>query len=217
MNEQNKITKARTKAARRKKAKSGKISLAGGDKAKEPRAPGRKPQEDPRMANLRARAIRLGKTPTREILESMTAQHLGCEAGKAIEAQPITAVAKADMFAAVQHIRRAWLAYDRAIGAPNRHARVASILVPTAGMEATAASPAVDTRDDATRQRQAVAAVMQIEGWLGYVDKSAMSVVKSACLDEPDVPVRDVAGFISGLLCICEGIAGRRITYRGRG
>ena len=214
MNAEAKITKARSKRQRRKR---GKISLPGAEPATAPAGQGaRKPQEDARLPMLTARARQRGLAPTKETLDAMKAQYMGCEAGKAIDAQPISASAKADLFAAVHHVRKVWAAYDRAIGAPDRHAKVARILAPTDAIEATAASPAIDDRDEATKQRQAVAARMAVETWLGYADKSAAHAVKLHCLDEPDVPVRDVQGMILGLLCICDGIAGRRIVFRGR-
>lgn len=211
-------TKARTKSQRRRK---GKITLPGGEEASA-RPTGRdrrhthQPQEDARLPMLTARARQQGLPATKETLTKMTAQYNGCEAGKAISAQPISDAAKADLFAAVQHVRKTWAAFDRAIGAPDRHAKVARILAPTAAMEATAASPAIDMRDDETKLRQAVAARQAVEGWLCYADNAAAHAVKLHCLDEPDVPVRDVAGMIAGLLCICDGLAGRRVVYRRR-
>jgi hypothetical protein len=208
-----KNTKARTKGQRRKK---GKISLPGGDVAIEPKGQGaRQPQEDARLPMLKARARQRNIAPTKENLARMAAQRMGCEAGKAIDAAPMPEPAKAELFAAVQHIRKVWLAYDRAIGAPSRHAKVARILAPSDKMEATASSPALDMRDDATKQRQAVSAMMQVETWLGYSDAQSVQAVKLYCLDEPDVPVRNVGAFIIGLSCVADGIAGRKIVYRG--
>jgi len=111
-------------------------------------------------------------------------------------------------------MRRVVTAYDAAIGAPRRHAVCLRLLVPIARMEATAETPPVDDRTPEDRDRQAVSALMQLEGWLGWTDNAAMGEAKRVVWD--DVEVRDVTGLLVALRCVSDGMQGRRMVWRGR-
>jgi hypothetical protein len=81
-------------------------------------------------------------------------------------------------------------------------------------MTADASSPAPDLRSDDDRYRQAISAYMTLRGWLGYVEGAAQSTVIRAVVDEPDDEVRDWPTVRRALLCVVDGIKGRRITPR---
>ena len=121
---------------------------------------------------------------------------------------------RAQLWDAIQHLRRVQVAHDRAIGAPTRHARCLRLLVPVEAMSADAETPPVDERSDEERQRDATRALMRVEGWLGYTDKRARSEVLRVVVDDGEV--RDVAGLLSALLCLSDGLKGRRMVWRGR-
>lgn len=123
---------------------------------------------------------------------------------------------RADLWNATQHARATQLAYDRAIGAPNRHAQVARILSPVAAFEADASSPAPDYRTEEDKFRQAVAAQMRVEGWIGHTDSRAASAFKQAVINDPDGPVRDWPGVLACLQCVSEGIKGQPVKVRVR-
>ena len=212
-----KMTKGTSKAGSRAK-RGGRKKLPGkrhpGGKLVQPTQSER--AEDAQRPMLEARCRQRKIAPTRENLDKMKAQRNGCKAGQAIDRANISDNAKDDLFGAVLHIRKTCVEFDRAIGAPNRHAKVAAILAPPDRNEADAASPPRDERSDEERQRQATSAMMAVEGWLGHADNASMHAVKLHCLDEPDLDVRDVEGLLLGLHCILDGIAGRKIAVRSR-
>jgi hypothetical protein len=112
----------------------------------------------------------------------------GCGVGRLILAEPEHH--RADLWNAAQHARQTQAAYDRAIGAPSRHAQVARILAPVAAFEADASSPAPDFRTTEERVRQATAAQMRV--------------------------VKDWAGVLACLQCIVEGLRGEVVKVRVR-
>lgn len=138
----------------------------------------------------------------------------GCEVGIRLLLDNIAADHRTDLWNAVKHMRRVWLAYDRALGAPHRHPQVVRILAPTERMEASASDPAPDNRPEADRYRAAISAWMAVQGWLGYADNRARSACIAAVVD--DTSVSDWAGVKLALACIADGVAGRKVMYRGR-
>ena len=172
--------------------------------------------EDAQRPMLEARCRQRKLKPTRENLDKMKAQRMGCKAGQAIDTADISDNAKDDLFGAVLHIRRIYVEFDRAIGAPSRHAKVAAILAPPDKTEVDASYSPRDERSDEERQWQATSSMMAIEGWLGHTDNASMHAVKLHCLDEPDLDVRDVEGLLLGLHCVLDGMSGRQIAFRGR-
>jgi hypothetical protein len=139
----------------------------------------------------------------------------GCEVGISLLLDNIAADHRADLWGAVKHMRRVWVAYDRALGAPNRHPTCLRILTPVDPMTASASDPAPDDRPEEERYRSAISAWMAVQGWLGYTDARARSACIAAVVD--DASVSDWAGVKLALACIADGIAGRKVVYRGRG
>jgi hypothetical protein len=138
----------------------------------------------------------------------------GCEVGISLLLDSLAADYRADLWGAVKHMRRVWVAYDWALGAPNRHAACLRILMPVDRMEASASDPAPDDRPEEERYRSAISAWMAVQGWLGYCDGRARSACIAAVVD--DASVSDWAGVKLALACIADGMAGRKVLYRGR-
>lgn len=138
----------------------------------------------------------------------------GCAAGRAMAGAVESHAERLELWDAIQHMRRVVTAYDAAIGAPRRHAVCLRLLVPIERMEATAETPPVDDRTPEDRDRQAVSALMQLEGWLGWTDNAAMGEAKRVVWD--DVEARDVTGLLVALRCVSDGMQGRRMVWRGR-
>jgi hypothetical protein len=57
---------------------------------------------------------------------------------------------------------------------------------------------------------------MRLEAWLGYTDKAARSAAIIHVIDEVDQPIRDWDGVKSALMCIADGMSGRKEMWRGR-
>ncbi|SEN51021.1 hypothetical protein SAMN04489859_1008111 [Paracoccus alcaliphilus] len=156
----------------------------------------------------------MGKEITPANIREMRAPWWGCTAGRVIGREIMDETTRKDLWSAIVHMRRVVTSHDAAIGAPRRHAVCLRLLAPMDAMEADAETPPADTRSDADKQRQATSALMRIEGWLGYTDKTAASEAKRVVLD--DAICVDTAGLISALRCVSDGIKGKRMQYRGR-
>lgn len=209
------MTKARTRAARRRAVRGRAITLPGGATV-DARPSGRdrwqtNQREPADAAALEARARHQRKEVTRETLRDMRAPWWGCEAGKAM-ASAVDEDERPDLWDAIQHIRRVVAAYDAALGAPRRHAKCLRLLVPPDALAADSASPAADTRTDAERLRHAVSAWMALHVWLCWVDKPAAGVCMATVVD--DAPCRDPAGLVRALRCVSDGIRGRQMLWR---
>ncbi|WP_347268819.1 hypothetical protein [Paracoccus sp. (in: a-proteobacteria)] len=171
----------------------------------------------PRAADALALAVRCkrrGVTPTDKTMRDSRAQWWGCNAGTAMAAEVGDEADRIALWGAIQHMRRTVAAYDRAIGAPHRHAVCLRLLAPQEAMEADASDPAPDPRDDEARTRAAVTAWTQLHGWLAYVPPSAAAEAWRVVVD--DARPRDVPGMIAALRCVHEGRTKGRVTYRGR-
>lgn len=161
------------------------------------------------------RAAIMEKPITDETLRDMRAPWHGCNAGQAIARWSNHDHEREKLWQAVCHMRRTVAAYDRAIGAPNRHAQCMRLLVPLEAMQADASSPPIDDRTPEEKQRQAVTAWTQMHGFLTYTDKRAASEALRVVIDDGEV--RDTTGLMSALLCVYEGLQGGRIVLRDRG
>lgn len=207
-----------SKRARRQRKKAAAITLAGQPPIPQPVRAGRRSDlEAARSAHetaLSARARHLGRPSTDEGLKAVSGPEYGCAVGAAIMADQIDAGQQSDLWQAVCHIRRVWLAYDRAVGAPSRHAKCLRILAPTEAMEATASSPAPDMRSPEDRERQAVAAWMALRGWMAHADHAAQSAAIAHIVDVVEAPLRDYQAVKRALLCVVEGIKGLPIKCR---
>jgi hypothetical protein len=126
----------------------------------------------------------------------------GCAVGRRVLREP--ADQQARLWGAVCHMRRVYVAYGRAIGAPSRYDKCLAILTPPDRMEATAESPPLDTRDEETKLRNAVTEWMRVQGWLGYAPKPAQSACIAAVVD--DAEVSDWALVLIALGCVAKGM-----------
>jgi len=209
-----------SKAERKRQAKrrrAAAVSLAGEERANQPaRYPGGKiiPEATNKTALEMRRRLFAGKDGP-EDAKAFLSPLWGCSVGRLILTEP--EAKRADLWNATQHARKAQAAYDRAIGAPNRHAQCLRILAPVDAMQADAASPAPDDRSVEERVRDATRAQMQVEGWIGHTDSRAISAFRQAVINDPDGPVRDWPGVLACLQCITEGLKGDRVKARVRG
>jgi hypothetical protein len=204
------MTKAATKAQRRRRAKSRTITLPGGESAPVRLGQGDRPDRDPHPQSVGIAArVRKGVQP-----QDALAPAAGCAVGRRLMAQhPAEAPA---LFAAATHMRRTYHAYAVAMGLPPRHAKCMSILTPPETMTTHADAPPPDLRNARERQDQATAAFMRLHGWLGYVDAAARSACVTHVLDEPDATIRDWHGVVLTLRCVAEGLRGEAVTARVR-
>lgn len=170
---------------------------------------------DPSIDPLAVRCRHVGIQPDAAGLREACAPWFGCRAGRAMAAAVRDHDERSRLWDAIQHMRRVQVAMDRAIGAPSRHARCLRLLVPVEAMSADAETPPVDERSDEERLRDATRASMRVEGWLGYTDKPARSEALRVVVDDGEV--RDVAGLLSALLCVSDGLRAREMVWRGRG
>lgn len=203
---------------RRRRARNRQITLAGGQTAqmKERAGMGQRndmPEQDAMGTVIEARTRRLAKLGQAAPILARS-DMAGCEVGIGLLLDNLGACERADLWGAVKHMRRVWLAYDRALGAPNRHPQCLRILAPVDRMEATASDPAPDDRPEAERYRSAIASYMAVQGWLGFADGRARSACIAAVVD--DASVSDWTGVKLALACVADGIAGRKVMYRGR-
>lgn len=172
------------------------------------RSGGLKP-EDPRKTAVDAR-LRHAKLPdTPESRADMLQARQGCAIGRALDGKPA-------LWQAVCHARAVVLAYDRACGAPDRHAQVARILAPRDTLQATAETPPRDERTEDEKYRQAVAAWTRLQGWISHCDGAACTAFNRAVIDEIDAPIRDLQGVLNVLAGIAEGLAGEVVKARVR-
>ena len=205
-------SKAQRRANRRRVAA---VSLPGKIAEQPQRQPdGRIKPEDARKTALQARCRVWGIPDTPEGLKAASDEMLGCAVGRMIRTEPDGK--RPALWSAAQHARQTQLAYDRAIGSPNRHAQVARILSPVTAFEASASSPAPDYRTDDERYRQAKSAQLQVEGWIGHTDAQAISAFKQAVINDPDGRIRDWDGVRACLQCIAEGLKGETVKARVR-
>ena len=201
---------------RRKNRAKASITLPGGEAVPQthPTDSRRGRAEDARKTALQARCrVFAGNDGPKD--EGASGDPLwGCSVGRLILSEPEQR--RPDLWNATQHARATQLAYDRAIGAPNRHAQCLRILAPVDAMQADAASPAPDDRSVEERVRDATRAQMQVEGWIGHTDSRAVSAFRQAVINDPDGPVRDWPGVLACLQCIVEGLRGEPVRARVR-
>lgn len=177
--------------------------------------PSRAAKAGPDRPALIKRASIMNKPITDETLRDMRAPWHGCSAGVAIAKWSDHDHEREKLWQAVCHMRKTVAAYDRAIGAPSRHAQCMRLLLPLEAMQADAASPPLDDRTPEEKQRQAVSAWMQMHGWLTYTDGRAASEALRVVIDDGEV--KDTRGLMSALFCVYEGLQGGRIILRDRG
>lgn len=202
-----------SRAARKRRKRA--ISLPGGQQVQPRPTQGHRKDMD-RSATETAITARLricGQPDSPEARRAASAPENGCAVGRAIVAHAQDD--RSDLWQAVCHMRRVWVAYDRAIGAPSRHAECLRILAPTEALTADAASPAPDMRPQDERDRAAISAWMALQGWLDHTDRAARSAAIRAVVDEPDEALHNWPGIKRALQCVVDGIKGRRVLWRG--
>jgi hypothetical protein len=200
------MTKART-AAQRRRDKRRKISLPGAEPAPAPPHPKARTQDDPRKTVLfaRMRLMRLTDTPENRQLAAHPAA--GCEPGRAILTQE-PPDQHARLWGAVLHMARVVVQYDRACGAPHRHAQCLRILAPVDHMHADATTPPTDLRTPEERDRNAVAEWTRLHGWLWPLPYEARAAAWLHIADQPDLPVRRWHDLRAALSAIADRIEG---------
>jgi hypothetical protein len=199
-------------AEKRRRKKAAKITLPGGAEIPQRATQGRRTDLEARPAPETAITARLrisGMSDTPENRKAASDALMGCSVGRRLFAE-IQHPKRADLWQAVQHMRRVWAAYDRAIGAPNRHAQCLRILAPSETM--TTDGFIFDDRAPADRDRAAVSAWMTLQGWLDYVDRPARSATIAAVVD--DQAITNWSGILATLECVNEGIKGLKIMPR---
>ena len=193
--------------AARKRAKRNRISLAGGETACSPRGQGmRAAKVAPDVEPLKARAIR------NSLADPSDARlpWFGCPAGQAMAGVVKKHADRLSLWDAIQHIRHTVATYDRAMGAPSRHAKVARILSPVSAMEADAASPAQDMRSDEERQDQAEDAIARLyESLRGVDDDTAADCLRVVA---EDAHCRSPELLVTSLWCVVAMMTG--VTQR---
>lgn len=141
------------------------------------------------------------------------AEHMGCEAGRALEmAVESGELARADLPAlweAVRRVRAIYATYWRAIGAPPPYAATAGLTVlpepwGSEGVE-IGVGVAYDARSEVERVRDATAAMMWAEGVLGMAGAGVAAEVKRVVLY--DGAVRDRAAYLRGLRANAQNAA----------
>ena len=172
-----------------------------------------RPDEDASIPAIAARCRQAGIEMTEAVTRDMRAQWMGCQAGRAMAGEVRDEATRATLWDAIQHMRRVQVAYDRAVGAPNRHAQSLRLLLPIEALATDADAPAPDLRDDAEKSRHAVTAWTRMHGWLSYADGRSASITLRTVLD--DQPCRDALAMVRALHCVADGMAGRKIVYRG--
>lgn len=204
-------------AERRRRKRAAKITLPGGESIPQRIEGAGRPRnnpEDARKTALQARCRVFGARDAKDGKSASGDPLWGCSVGRMLLTEPDTH--RADLWNAAQHARKTQLAYDRAIGAPPRHAQCLRILLPLPAFEADASSPAPDFRPEEDRNRQAVAAQMRLEGWIRHNDNRAVSAFKQAVINDPDSPIRDWHGVMNCLWAIVEGLKGETVKARVR-
>ena len=208
------MTKARTvaakKRAKKRRTRANRITMPNDETVPQQAAQGRRETtEAADVVALEARARQTGLT-----IEQCRDQMAGCAVGRRLLIDQIADVA--DLWQAVQHMRRVVLAHDRACGSPKRHAQCLRIMLPNPEFRADATSPAPDLRTPEDRDRQAVAAWAALMGWLSCADPAAQAACRRAVVDEPDEPIADWSGIVLALRCVSDGIKGRPMRDRRR-
>lgn len=156
----------------------------------DPEAPGKERAEAARKRDAQLRDLR--------------APWHGCNAGRAM-ADSVPEKDRQRLWGAICHIRKVWTDFDRAIGAPRRHAVCLRLMAPSDPLEADAATPAADLRTDEEKNRQARRAMKTLQGWLRQAGTAAGMCVAVVVDDEE---CRSPAQLVSALKVVARGIDG---------
>ena len=197
-----------SKAARKRMKRARQISLPGGEVVEMRASAGRPPADDPMKAVLSARERLLADAGVKTPADHARSPLAGCQVGLKLLADDLTPDDRAALWGAVCHMRRVWVAYDRACGAPSRHAQCLSILAPAEHFGTSSDAPAFDDRPQEDKDRAAVAAYMRAQGWLMCGANADRSATVSAVID--DAPIYDWAAVKRGLGLVAKGLSGTK-------
>lgn len=183
--------KARTKGQKRGRPRKEGPRVPGSDRLS--RVNRERQQDAQRQVSL-ARCRIMGWDYTPENQKRALADHLGCNAGRAIDGERD----RTELWAAVKLIITTYTRYWLSIGAPQPYAKAAMLtyLPEILGSDGVEAS----TWDDRTEEQKvkgAAAAMMRIEQALGSAGYGVAAEVKGVVLQ--DAPVRDYGKLIAGL------------------
>ena len=157
---------------------------------------------DPQVEMLKARCRRWGYPASK--WREMRDPWWGCEAGGAMaKAVPKLEDRKA-LWDAICYMRRAAVAFDAVIGAPQRHAQCLRLLLPTEKIEVDGETPESDDRTDEEREDDAVRAIQWVQELTGRAGPDAAGEAMRAVLD--DQRPRDVVAVIKALRQVSYGI-----------
>ena len=197
-----------SKAARKRMKRARQITLPGGEVVAMRQSAGRPPAEDPMQAVLSARERLLASSGVKAPSSHARSPLAGCQVGLKLLADDMPPDDRAAMWGAVCHMRRVWVSYDRACGAPSRHAQCLNILAPAEHFGTSSDAPALDDRPQEDKDRAAVAAYMRAQGWLMCGANADRSATVSAVID--DAPIYDWPAVKRGLGLVVVGIAGTK-------
>lgn len=159
--------------------------------------------EAERIAALKSVAASIRKKQARVARSPMA----GCVAGRQLIADSMGSKEREALWEAVCHIRRTWVNYGRAIGAPNRYAQCLRILLPAEPFMVSPSTP-FDDRPQEERDRAAVSAYMATEGWLMRGPSSDKTACIGAVVD--DQPGHDWQAVKRALWLVVDGLSGAR-------
>lgn len=132
---------------------------------------------------IETRCRHAGTEATEEAIREAKAPWAGCEAGQAMSREVKDDADRALLWDAIQYVRRVYVAYDRAMCAPNRHAQSLRIMLPSDEMHADASSPPPDFRDDLERQRDAEKAWVSVQVLLGRYGRFTAMITERCVVD----------------------------------
>lgn len=170
------------------------------------------PGEDIRSLETRARHASItlphDDAAREKALRDLRAAWHGCLAGRMMARAADHDRERADLWDAIQYIRRTQDAYDRAIGAPNRHAQVMRLMAPPSELHADAASPPIDLRSDVERADQARRTMKILQSWLRLAGAAAGPAMTLVVDDQPGCTP---AMLMHTLRIVSDGIRGKMV------
>lgn len=141
------------------------------------------PSVDESLDAIRIRCRRAGVAPTEAAMREARALWTGCEAGRVMCDLVKAHDERSALWDAMQRIRRVYAAYDRAMGAPMRHAQSLRIMLPVDEMQTNADAPAPDLRDEQQRHDDAMRAWSRLQSDMGRYGRYAALVTERCVVD----------------------------------
>lgn len=138
---------------------------------------------DESLPAMRARCRRAGVEATEAAIRDARALWMGCEAGRVMCEMVKHHDERSRLWDAMQRIRCVYAAYDRAMGAPVRHAQSLRVMLPVDEMQTNADAPAPDLRDDQQRYDDALRAWSSLQSGMGRYGRYAALVTERCVVD----------------------------------